>query len=65
MTKSKIQIPEQIAECTNKGIRPTSKRWFSFMEPGTYFKEMFSLNAWCPLKGHTYLNKPAGLFKYL
>ena len=30
-----------------------------------FLKFSYSFNAWCPLKGHTYLNKPASLFKYV
>ena len=26
------------------------------------FKEIYPFSAWCPLKGHTYLNKPAAKY---
>ena len=32
---------------------------------GTFFAKVVAKSHWCPLKGHTYLNKPAAESKYV
>ena len=40
--------------------------WYEgFFLKRTFFRSFYPFSVWCPLKGHTYLYKAAGLFKYV